>query len=373
MKRNLLAVCGTSPQVITETLYALHQEGRLPTSVRVLTTRIGKDRCIAELFGSGDGAFYRWCEDYGVDRSMIDFSPQHVIAVTGRNGTPLEDIADAEENEYFLSACMEAAFASSRAPDEPLYYSLSGGRKTMSTCLATAAQFYGRSQDRLFHVLVSPEFESNRGFFFPPREPHQIELRDEKNQSYLKSTVYARINLISLPFVSIRERLTPGHLQHPEAPADLLASLIREPLPTLTVDLKEHKLLWKGIECDLSPTHLALYAFFVLRKKESDCQQVACSGCRSCFMNKEEILEQKGRIADLYRRINPLRDFDAMSKTGILNLDEDNLKGFLSRLHDALTRGLGTSNLDMLAVDGPNVRPKRYGIALPRQQLRLVM
>jgi CRISPR-associated protein Csx14 len=373
MKRTLLAVCGTSPQVITETLYALHQEGRLPTSVRVLTTRTGKDRCIAALFGSGDGAFYRWCDDYNIDRTLIDFAPQHIIAVAGRDGTPLLDIADAEENELFLTACMEAAFAFSRLPEETLYYSLSGGRKTMSACLSTAAQFYGRSQDRLFHVLVSPEFESNRDFYFPPREAQQIELFDEKRQPYLKSTAYARINLITMPFVSIRERIAPGHLQHPETPADLLSSLIREPLPTLTVDLKEHKLLWKGIECDLSPTHLALYAFFVLRKKESDCLQETCSGCRACFMSKEEILEQKGRIADLYRRINPLRDFEAMSKTGILNLDEENLKGFLSRLHDALMRGLGTSDLDLLAVDGPKVRPKRYGIALPRQQLRLVM
>jgi len=373
MKRTLLAVCGTSPQVITETLYALHQEGRLPTSVRVLTTSTGKDRCIAALFGNGDGAFYRWCDDYGIKRSDIDFAPQHVSAVTGRDGTPLDDIADAEENELFLTACMEAAFTLSRSPDEALYYSLSGGRKTMSACLATAAQFYGRSQDRLFHVLISPEFESNRDFYFPPREVRPIELWDEKHQPYLKSSAYARINLIAMPFVSIRERIAPMHLQQPETPADLLASLIREPLPTLTVDLKEGKLLWKGMECDLSPTHLALYAFFVLIKKEADCQHETCNNCRSCLVGKEEILEQKGRIADLYKRISPLRDFDAMSKTGILNLDEENLKGFLSRLRDALLRGLGTSDLYLLAVDGPNVRPKRYGIALPRQQMRLVM
>ncbi|NLV24760.1 MAG: TIGR02584 family CRISPR-associated protein, partial [Deltaproteobacteria bacterium] len=41
MKTVLLAVCGLSPQVITETLYALHQQGRQVDAVRVLTTRQG--------------------------------------------------------------------------------------------------------------------------------------------------------------------------------------------------------------------------------------------------------------------------------------------------------------------------------------------
>lgn len=53
MKRTLLAVCGLSPQVITETLYALFQEGRLPDSVHALTTTEGKARCLSNLFGSG--------------------------------------------------------------------------------------------------------------------------------------------------------------------------------------------------------------------------------------------------------------------------------------------------------------------------------
>ena len=28
---------------------------------------------------------------------------------------------------------------------------------------------YGRPQDRIYHVLVSPEFESSGVFFYPPR------------------------------------------------------------------------------------------------------------------------------------------------------------------------------------------------------------
>ncbi|RKX57645.1 MAG: TIGR02584 family CRISPR-associated protein, partial [Thermodesulfobacteriota bacterium] len=37
--------------------------------------------------------------------------------------------------------------------DTAVYFLIAGGRKTMSACLAVAAQFYGRPQDRVYHVL----------------------------------------------------------------------------------------------------------------------------------------------------------------------------------------------------------------------------
>lgn len=37
----------------------------------------------------------------------------------------------------------------------------------MSACLAVSAQCYARSQDRIFHLLVTPEFESSRDFCYP--------------------------------------------------------------------------------------------------------------------------------------------------------------------------------------------------------------
>ena len=91
----------------------------------------------------------------------------------------------------------------------------------MSSCLALAAQMYGRSQDRLFHVLVSPEFESHPDFFYPPKTSRLLELRDEKGNPYYKESRYAEINLVHLPFVSIRERLGQEYLKKSLDPATL--------------------------------------------------------------------------------------------------------------------------------------------------------
>lgn len=48
-----------------------------------------------------------------------------------------------------------------------LHASLAGGRKTMTFYLGYAMSLFGRKTDVLSHVLVTPEFENQRDFFFP--------------------------------------------------------------------------------------------------------------------------------------------------------------------------------------------------------------
>ena len=371
MRRVLLAICGLSPQVITETLYALHQQGRMVDAVRVITTREGKERCISQLFGAGDGAFFRFLDEYEITREAVEFSPHHVHAIVGIDGAEPPDILDEDDNELFLRACMEAAFEQTQNPETTVFFSLSGGRKTMSACLATATQFYARPNDRLFHVLVSPEFERNREFFFPNSPPQEIVLEDAKGKPYRKSTEHAQVTLVTMPFVSIRKKISPGHLKGPELPADLLTSLVREPRSELTIDLCQRKVCWKGLECDLSPSYLALYAFFAIVKKEAMCSHAECNGCSVCFIGYDEVLEQKERIADLYKRIAPQKDFDGMSTTGILELDRDNLRSNKKKLHDVLERSLGAIELSQIDIVSQG-RPKVFGIALAKERIRII-
>ena len=110
MKRYLVAASGMSPQVITETLYALHMEGRMVDGIRIITTKEGKREINANLLNQEDGHYYRFCRDYGINPDTIDFQPKHIIAVKGEHGMELDDISTDEENEAFLRACMETAF-----------------------------------------------------------------------------------------------------------------------------------------------------------------------------------------------------------------------------------------------------------------------
>ncbi|MCP4369684.1 MAG: hypothetical protein GY797_16460 [Deltaproteobacteria bacterium] len=60
MKNILLAVTGISPQVITETLYALHQSDRKIDSIHVITTRDGKEN----IYSSGNKAKHNFKKMY---------------------------------------------------------------------------------------------------------------------------------------------------------------------------------------------------------------------------------------------------------------------------------------------------------------------
>jgi len=306
MKYILLAVSGLSPQVITEALYALHQEGRRVDAIHVITTRDGKDVINAHLLSPADGQYYQYLRDYHKDPEQIDFGADHIYLVTDEHGRDINDILDEDDNEHLLRKCLDLAFTLTSDPESAVFFLVAGGRKTMSSCLTLAAQLYGRPQDRIYHVLVSPEFESNRSFFYPPPVPVEIELRDRKGELYSKKTSYARINLIPMPFISIRDRLSDEFLKMPQDPATLMLSLVREGKPALVINIAERKVIYKRIELDLSPSLLTLYTFFAMQKKDclldkTSCQ--SCKDCQKCFLTIQQVFADQRKIVELYLRI----------------------------------------------------------------------
>jgi len=69
-RRVLLAVTGLSPQIVTETLFALAVRGRspwLPTEVHIITTAEGGERARLALLHPRDGWFHRLRQDYDLE------------------------------------------------------------------------------------------------------------------------------------------------------------------------------------------------------------------------------------------------------------------------------------------------------------------
>lgn len=373
MRNILLAVVGLSPQVVTETLYALHEQGRRVDVLEIITTRQGKETIYALLLAQGDGRYHRYLADYGIDAATIDFSFDHIHTVTDKNGMEIDDITDEEDNESLLRCCLEVTFRLTRDPETAVFFSLAGGRKTMSACLMLAAQLYGRQQDRVYHVLISPEFESNRDFFYPPRESRAIELRDQENQPYFKETRYARVNLVPIPFFSVREQLTGDLLREPKDPATLMLNLIRDEPSVLTIDLLAGKLIFRKRELDMMPTRLALYAFFALQKKNCTREVGNCRGCDDCYLDFTGVAGRQGEITKIYRQVAGGRDTWEMSDTGILGLNAENFNSYKGKIRKELERGFGAYATPQLAIEAVGHRPDtRYGIALDREKIRVV-
>lgn len=373
MRFILLAVCGMTPQVIIETLYALHQENRRVDAVHVITTRKGKEKINAHLLSPIDGQYPRYLKDYGIDPHTIAFDFEHVHSVRDINGIEIDDIEGEEENERFLETCLNQSYRFTKDPETAVYFSIAGGRKTMSACLMVAAQFYGRSQDRVYHVLVSPEYESNHEFYYPPPDSRPIELKNDQGQPYIKETRYATVTLVPIPFVSIRDKLSEGMLREPEDPATLMLSLVRESPSQLIIDLTTSKIIYKKMELDMMPARLALYAFFARLKKECKKERKTCRGCWDCFLSLSDILECQEQIAGIYKKIMAHRDFAAMSDSGILNLNIENFNSYKSKIKGDLQKGFGRIALANLAIDSEGSRPDtRYGLKIDKNRLRIM-
>lgn len=369
----LLAVCGCTPQVITETLYALFLKKIKIDRVVVLTTISGKAACNAHLFDPKYGHFIRFLKDFRFEGESIDFTSRNVIAVEDMNGNPISDISSEDDNEYFLRACMETAFQETRDSGSRVFFSIAGGRKTMGACLALAAQFYGRRQDRIYHVLVSPEFENSKDFFYPPPKSRPVSLRDEQGQPYVKETRYAKVTLVHMPFVSVRERLSEGMLKAPEDPAALLLSMVREERPRLIVDLRERKLSWKGIELDMPPARLALYAFFAQIKKTFACEKSRCGECLDCFISQEQIQDSQEELTALYeKRIHTDRVLEGMSDTGIVALNQENFNSYRSKINKDIQGAFGLYDGPSLSISACGEHgAKRYGIPIEKEAIEI--
>ena len=87
-RRILLLVTGLSPQVITETTYALTRKNWIPTEIHVITTAEGKQRVELALLSEKPGWFRRQRNDLSLP--AIDFSPANIHCIDDRDGQPLE-------------------------------------------------------------------------------------------------------------------------------------------------------------------------------------------------------------------------------------------------------------------------------------------
>ena len=84
----LLATTGASPQVITETLYAIHHSNaQWPDALFLITTSFGKRKAVQGLLE--EGHLQRLCTQ--LQRPLPAFDASHVLVAPGADGQPVED------------------------------------------------------------------------------------------------------------------------------------------------------------------------------------------------------------------------------------------------------------------------------------------
>ncbi|MEX0618061.1 MAG: CRISPR-associated ring nuclease Csm6 [Pseudohongiellaceae bacterium] len=207
-RKILLAVSGMSPQIITETVYALIQgKDWIPDEVRLITTEQGRQNAVLQLL-EGERHFQRLLDDYLVDQP-VEFTEQSINVIQDVGGHALPDLRTPEDNEAAANTiCAEIRELTNDSSTE-LHVSLAGGRKTMGFYAGYALSLFGRPQDRLSHVLVSEDYENNRNFFYPTPRTRVIHDRDDQP---LDASA-ARVWLAEIPFVRLRSGLPQSLLE----------------------------------------------------------------------------------------------------------------------------------------------------------------
>ena len=201
-RRVLLAVCGLSPQIVTETIYALAANEHapfIPTEVHLITTAEGARRAELSLLSDDLGWFHKLCTDYALPG--ISFNRHHIHVMRDAQERAMDDIRSPQDNLDAANFITAQVRQFSADPNCALHVSIAGGRKTMGFYLGYALSLYGRAQDRLSHVLVSDPFESSWDFFYPTPYSRVLQTKDDKladtaMQEDIQNPFVCRLHLI---------------------------------------------------------------------------------------------------------------------------------------------------------------------------------
>jgi CRISPR-associated protein (TIGR02584 family) len=378
----MISVAGLAPQIITETLYHLTQT-RKPTAqvseIWVITTAAGKQKVERELLHSRNGRFFQFCREYDIDAKKIIFDREQIMVVPDKNGQPLSDIRTPEDNAAL--ADFVTAFVREKVlnPDVSLHCSVAGGRKTMGLYLGLALQLYGRPNDTLSHVLVSPPvLESDPAFYYPPRQSKWIMVKGQK----LRAS-QVRVELAEIPILKLRGKLPA--LDTGELPySDLVKraqqdyALLNAP-PGAVVDARALSVLVDGRRIRLSPLETAVYGIFAKARRTS-CGKAGCPGCTKCTLAASDFLGVEGisRVRQVLQslktkdvRLQELRGWGAKDPTD----PEKRFREVRSRLNQKIQRTLGGEAWPALytiaALRLPGTDRVRYGIRLDPQLLTI--
>lgn len=205
----LVAGVGTSPAVLTETVWALaHLKFPvIPDEIVVLTTQTGRQKLEREVMTGEPSVWSRLVATLKAAKRKVDgklaFGETSIRVFPDARRNPLADLRSGEDNLRAADFMLAQLRQYTESPDTVVLASIAGGRKTMSALLLSCMSLLGRADDKVYHVLLPPEFEGRLDppFFFPEKgavnrsfADSSCELRAEK----------AKVELFEVPYVRMR-------------------------------------------------------------------------------------------------------------------------------------------------------------------------
>ncbi|MBK8535349.1 MAG: TIGR02584 family CRISPR-associated protein [Candidatus Competibacteraceae bacterium] len=360
-RRILLCVAGLSPQIVTETLYALTVIGEprfVPTEIHLLTTAEGAERARLTLLSDEPGWLQRLRQDHGLPEIRFTLDTIHILRAA--DGRLLNDIRDVADNEAIADTITAMVRELTADPDSAVHASIAGGRKTMGFYLGYALSLLGRPQDRLSHVLVSSRYESNPDFFYPTPQERVIYTADKQPLDASAATVV----LADIPFVRLRDGLQEALLAPGASFSAVVAQAQRNlAAPRLTLDFVNCRVRCGETELTLPPVNFACYAWLARRALAG--QPGICRNRISAAETAEFLAEYQALHGELDQEIDRVR---LALNSG---MEPDYFDGRLAGVRKVLVRALGKTGAQPYLIHSDKKRPlSRYTLMLEPGQIR---
>lgn len=376
-RKILLCVAGLSPQVITESIYALAiHEKWMPDELYVVTTAGGAEQVRNSLLPQGRGWLPQLISEYNLPD--IHFNEDHILVIEGKNQQPLEDIRSIADNNAAADYITEVVKKFTYCDDQTeLHVSVAGGRKTMGFYLGYALSLYGRKQDKLSHVLVDAPFESSQHFFFPRKETDVISVYINRKEQF-KDASTAKVTLAEIPFVRMRHLQQKDIVKYQYGYLDAVqqAQWELEDAPKLTINLKNKTIeVNDGISHKMTPRDLAFLTLFARRRINNKARlsaphkETGDEALAKDFLEEFEIITgnsieiDKG-LQETFKKSKESNEPPVM--TGAY------FSPTLTKLHKALKQKLGAGQAEPYLIDDGGTRPKTYELALDKENIRII-
>ncbi len=256
----LLCVTGLTPQVVTETLYAIHNSHEpMPDTIHILSTAEGANRARLTLIND------QWLQRFYRDYQLPEPQDIQIHVLKDNDGNPLADIRSPQQNLAMADSITEKIRQMTLDPKTSLHVSIAGGRKTMGFYAGYALSLYGRPQDRLSHVLVSADYESHPQFYYPTPYSQVIYGNDPSRKPL--DTRDADVTLADIAFVRLRHGLDQHLLQ---GKSSFTESVQRAQqyfsAPHLIINRSRRCIRINQHEIPLKPADMAFYLWILYRQ-----------------------------------------------------------------------------------------------------------
>lgn len=268
MKNILFLVTGTSPAIVTETVYGLvvnptdGYEKWIPSEIKVLSTKRGINLLKERLFDEGN--FAKLCTEY--ELPPIKFDENSFIIIKDDNNNLQEDIRTPKDNEKTANLICQTIKQITDDENTSLHVSIAGGRKTMGFYAGYALSLYGREQDSMSHVLVEADFDETAvpNFYYPTKNDHFV--LDRSGQEH--NAKNAKIWLSRIPFVRLRSYIPQKSLLTQASFVEVVnaINMASQPLHVVINEIDKTVSVADKV-CRLAPREFAYYLWLAKRKQ----------------------------------------------------------------------------------------------------------